>query len=110
MESAYDILKDPRVRASLERLKALGIKTYNVAVDEDTIAIILDVESIINYIRKTIDAKVTYPNKHFIYDKELLVFAVVLSRSAKKLARLNDTEVARALGLYMKLEGEGGER
>ncbi|MEM4827791.1 MAG: hypothetical protein QXK07_07130 [Desulfurococcaceae archaeon] len=98
-----EILNDPRVKASLNRLTALGLKHATVPVDSETVAVVIDVESIINYIRKTVESKITYPNKHFIYDKDLLVFGVVLSKSSKKIAMLNDSELARALKLALDI-------
>lgn len=96
-----DILNDPRVRASLNRLMSMGLKHATVPIDNDTVAVVIDVESIVNYIRKTLESKVTYPNKHFLYDKDLLLFGIVLSRSSKKIAMINDSELAKTLKLAL---------
>jgi len=43
---------DPRVQASIRRLKAMGLKFETTAIDKDTIAIGFDIEALLDTLRE----------------------------------------------------------
>jgi len=78
------ITLDPRVQASLRRLDGMGLVYKVVELDEDRVTIIIDAESIIRYIVRAVDARVSYPNKKVTYDHEYQVVKIYLWRGEQR--------------------------
>ena len=103
---------DPRVQASIRRLKAMGLKFETTVIDKDTIAIGFDIESIIRYIERTLYSNITYPNKYVFIDRNLNVLMVFISRSAERIkdimSKLPDIE-QQEIEKYARILREKGE-
>lgn len=103
---------DPRVQASIRRLKAMGLKFEATVIDKDTIAIGFDIESIIRYIERTLYSNITYPNKYVFIDRNLNVLMVFISRSADRIkdimSKLPDIK-QQEIEKYARILREKGE-
>lgn len=90
------ILQDPRVQASLRRLKAMGLKVETEMIDVDTVVIAVDMESVDRYIERTLYSNVTYPNKYIYLEPKTRTLLIFISRSANRIKEI----MARYPGSY----------
>ena len=104
------ILADQRLQASLRRLKAMGLKFYTSVIDNDSVVITFDMDSVAEYLRRAVESRITFPNKLVVYDKETNVLAIFISRSAKKLDELYVKAMARLAPSIGSEHSEGGGR
>lgn len=74
-----NIRDDPRVIQSLKKLESMGLIFEVVQPDPDKIYIIIDTDSIINYIRRQVQNKITVKHK-VDYDKSRSVLIITLMR------------------------------
>lgn len=96
---AKDLMSDQRIQASIRRLRSMGLKVYTIQIDEDTILLAVDVDSMIEYIRKTVESRITFPNKTTVFDKDNFVLGVLISRSSKRI----EDAYARSLSVFAKM-------
>jgi len=84
------ILQDTRVQASLRRLKAMGLRVEADEVDEDTVVIAVDMESVDKYLERTLYSNITYPNKYVFLDPNTRTLLIFLSRSSSKIKEISE--------------------
>ena len=84
------ILQDNRVQASLRRLKAMGLRVEADEVDEDTVVIAVDMESVDRYLERTLYSNITYPNKYVFLDPNTRTLLIFLSRSSSKIKEISE--------------------
>jgi hypothetical protein len=82
------VLQDPRVQASLRRLKAMGLKVATEMVDSDTAVIAIDMDSVERYIERTLYSNITYPNKYIYLEPRTRTLLVFISRSASRIKEI----------------------
>jgi hypothetical protein len=82
------ILQDPRIQASLRRLRAMGLKVATDLIDSDTAVIAIDMDSVEKYIERTLYASITYPNKYVYFEPRTRTLLVFISRSASKIREI----------------------
>ena len=75
-----DVIDDPRVQASLRRLKAMGLRYDITQADANTLIMVIDTESIINYIIRRMYELITYPKKKIYHDQEEDVLVIKIER------------------------------
>jgi len=75
-----DVIDDPRVQASLRRLKAMGLRYEITQADANTLIMVIDTESIINYIIRRMYELITYPKKKIYHDQEEDVLVIKIER------------------------------
>jgi hypothetical protein len=63
------IIKDERIEKSIRRLKALGLKIFIDVINDDLCSVVIDSDSIIDYIKRVIAKQIGYPNFRILYDK-----------------------------------------
>lgn len=79
----------------------MGLKVYTIPIDDDTVLLAVDVDSMIEYIRKTVESRITFPNKTTVFDKDHFVLGVLISRSSKKL----EDAYVKSLTVFAKMTG-----
>ena len=84
------ILQDTRVQASLRRLKAMGLRVEADEVDEDTVVIAVDMESVDRYLERTLYSNITYPNKYIFLDPNTRTLLIFLSRSSNRIKEISE--------------------
>jgi len=82
------ILQDPRIQASLRRLKAMGLKVATDLIDTDTAVIAVDMDSVEKYIERTLYSSITYPNKYIYLEPKTRTLLVFISRSSSKIKEI----------------------
>jgi hypothetical protein len=82
------ILQDPRIQASLRRLKAMGLKVVTDLLDADTAVIAVDMDSVEKYIERTLYSSITYPNKYIYLEPKTRTLLVFISRSASRIREI----------------------
>jgi len=68
---------DPRVQKSLRRLQRLGLAVYAREMDEDSVMVVVDPESIVTAVTGMVDKNITY-EKHlvrYVPEKKTVVIA-----------------------------------
>jgi len=68
---------DPRVQKSLRRLRKLGLAVYAREMDEDSVMVVVDPESIVTAVTGMVDKNITY-EKHlvrYVPEKKTVVIA-----------------------------------
>jgi hypothetical protein len=75
-----DVIDDPRVQASLRRLKSMGLRYEITQVDTNTLIMVIEAESIINYIIRRMYELITYPKKKIYYDQDEDVLVIKIER------------------------------
>jgi hypothetical protein len=68
---------DPRVQKSLRRLRRLGLAVYAREVDENSVMVVVDPESIVTAVTAMVDKNITY-EKHlvrYVPEKRTVVIA-----------------------------------
>jgi len=68
---------DPRVQKSLRRLRKLGLAVYAREMDEDSVMVVVDPESIVTAVTGMVDKNITY-EKHlvrYVPEKRTVVIA-----------------------------------
>jgi hypothetical protein len=82
------ILQDPRIQASLRRLKAMGLRVETEMIDPDTAVIAVDMDSVDKYIERTLYSSITYPNKYIYLEPRTRTLLVFISRSASRIREI----------------------
>jgi hypothetical protein len=82
------VLQDPRIQASLRRLKAMGLKVATDLLDSDTAVIAVDMDSVEKYIERTLYSSITYPNKYIYFEPRTRTLLVFISRSASRIKEI----------------------
>ena len=82
------ILQDPRIQASLRRLKAMGLKVATDLIDTDTAVIAVDMDSVEKYIERTLYSSITYPNKYIYLEPKTRTLLVFISRSSSRIREI----------------------
>jgi chromosome condensin MukBEF MukE localization factor len=82
------ILEDPRIQASLRRLKAMGLKVVTDLLDPHTVVIAIDMDSVDKYIERTLYSNITYPNKYIYLEPRTRTLLVFISRSASRIKEI----------------------
>jgi len=82
------ILQDPRIQASLRRLKAMGLSVATEMIDSDTAVIAIDMDSVEKYIERTLYSSITYPNKYIYLEPRTRTLLVFISRSANRIKEI----------------------
>jgi hypothetical protein len=83
------LLQDPRVQASLRRLKAMGLIVETELLDVDTVVIAVDMDSVDRYIERTLYANITYPNKYVYLEPSTRTLLIFISRSASRIKEIS---------------------
>jgi len=68
---------DPRVQKSLRRLRRLGLAVYAREMDEDSVMVVVDPESIVSTVSNMVDKNISY-EKHlvrYVPEKRTVVIA-----------------------------------
>jgi chromosome condensin MukBEF MukE localization factor len=82
------ILEDPRIKASLRRLKAMGLKVATDLLDPHTVVIAVDMDSVEKYIERTLYSSITYPNKYIYLEPRTRTLLIFISRSASRIREI----------------------
>lgn len=74
-----NIKDDPRVKESIKKLESMGFIFEVIQPNNDKIFILIDVDSVIHYIKRQIQNKLTVKHK-VDYDKDKSVLILTLMR------------------------------
>lgn len=66
------VIYDKRVEKSLDRLKAMGLKVYIDAPNNNEAYIVIDINSVL----KLIENKITFPNKRVYLEKNYMIVKI----------------------------------
>ena len=78
------LYNNPRIQKGIRRLRALGLKVYVDEIDEFTIAILIDGDSVNRVVSKMINERFRYPYKEIVFDKENNMITVKVYKPWKK--------------------------
>jgi hypothetical protein len=101
------LLQDHRIQASLRRLKSMGLKIETDLLDQDTVVIAVDMESVEKYIERTLYSNITYPNKYVYLEPKTRTLLIFLSRSANRIKELKEEYKPEEVKLMERMAGEG---
>jgi len=101
------LLQDHRIQASLRRLKSMGLKIETDLLDQDTVIIAVDMESVERYIERTLYSNITYPNKYVYLEPKTRTLLIFLSRSSNKIKEIKEEYKPEEVKLMERLGGEG---
>jgi len=95
------LVADPRVEASIRRLKAMGLEVEVLQPSGNEVLIRITGRSILNYLVRKLTKAITYPNKDVFYDfeKDAMFIYMWRGRPRKTVAVVVEEEVPE--------EGEG---
>jgi hypothetical protein len=97
------LMADPRVEASIRRLKAMGLEVEVLQPSSNEVLIKVTGRSILNYLVRKLMKAITYPNKDVFYDFEKDSMFIYMWRGRpRKTITVVEEEVLE--------EGEEGER
>jgi len=68
--------KNASIQASLQKLRNIGLRASVIEFNENWIAITVTSESIINYITRTVEKYITYPNHFVEYDQDTKMLVI----------------------------------
>ena len=71
-----DLSKNESIKASLQKLRNLGLRANTIEFNENWIAVTITSESIINYLTRMVEKYITYPNHLTEFDKETQMLVV----------------------------------
>jgi hypothetical protein len=95
------LMADPRVEASIRRLKAMGLEVEVLQPSNNEVLIKVTGRSILNYLVRKLTKAITYPNKDVFYDFEKDSMFIYMWRGRpRKTITVVEEEVLE--------EGEGG--
>jgi len=77
------LLADPRVEASIRRLKAMGLDVEVHAPSNNEVLIRITGKSILNYLVRKLSKAVAYPNKDVFYDFEMDAMIIYMWRGKR---------------------------
>lgn len=100
------MLQDHRIQASLRRLKSMGLKIETDLLDQDTVVIAVDMESVDKYIERTLYSNITYPNKYVYLEPRTRTLLIFLSRSANRIKELKEEYKPEDVKLMERMAGE----
>jgi len=100
------LLQDHRIQASLRRLKSMGLKIETDLLDQDTVVIAVDMESVDKYIERTLYSNITYPNKYVFLEPRTRTLLIFLSRSANRIKELKEEYKPEEVKLMERMAGE----
>ena len=63
------LINDERIEKSIRRLKALGLKVFVDVINDNLCSVVIDSDSIIDYIKRVISKQIGYPSFRILYDK-----------------------------------------
>jgi len=101
------LLQDHRIQASLRRLKSMGLKIETDLLDQDTVVIAVDMESVERYIERTLYSNITYPNKYVYLEPKTRTLLIFLSRSSNRIKELKEEYKPEDVKLMERMAGEG---
>lgn len=100
------LLQDHRIQASLRRLRSMGLKIETDSLDQDTVVIAVDMESVEKYIERTLYSNITYPNKYVYLEPRTRTLLIFLSRSANRIKELKEEYKPEDVKLMERMAGE----
>ena len=67
--TARSVAKDERIEKSIRRLRELGLKVFVDEISDDLCSVVIDSDSIIDYIKRVVTKQIGYPKFRVLYDK-----------------------------------------
>lgn len=78
------LVADPRVEASIRRLKAMGLDVEVYAPSNNEVLIKITGKSILNYLIRKLNKAIAYPNKDVFYDFEMDAMMIYMWRGRRR--------------------------
>jgi len=74
------LLDDPRIQASLRRLRSLGLVAHVEEISDSKLVLLISGKSILNYVIRRVNDAITYPRRSIYYDEENDVLVIKVER------------------------------
>lgn len=74
------LIEDRRIQKSLQNLASMGLKVALEEIDSDTAMLVIDAESILDYIKRAVSSKLEYPKFYVELDMNERILVIYFWR------------------------------